>query len=114
MLSDTEFLAMLAVEVGKPGESRASIGRRMGYSRTTVSLILDGKYLGQLDKVKSAFERLILEPRWYCPRIAGEIDQTHCTRLRQEQAPLHNPQKMRLWQQCQNCSHNPACLRRSA
>lgn len=86
--------------------TKAAVAERLGYSRTTISLVLAGKYPGRLDKLeKKAIE--VLEPpvTVACPHLAQEIPVEQCKEYSLRKVPTHNPQKMAHWRACQECQN---------
>ena len=77
------------------------VANKLGYSRTTVSLVLSGKYQGKTDKVA----KIVLEvfAIVQCPFLQTEITLKECANFAHCKAPTHNPNKMQHWRNCQRC-----------
>lgn len=105
------WLDLLRTEVAANNDKNGKGGlkktaTRLGYSRTTVSLVIAGKYPGETDKVEvRVLERL---GSVECPATAMQaMPYAECQMMRTREAPTHNPMQMRFWRQCQSCSNNP-------
>ena len=84
--------------------SRQAVADKLGYSRTTISLVMSGKYPGKTDEVASRVaERL---GGFACPYDGQTITPEQCRKSAKEAAPTHNPSKMAKWSACQNCQRN--------
>ena len=74
----------------------------LGYSGTTLSLIVHGKYAGKTDRVAAAvaarYETVA------CPYQGKTIPLHECRSTAQGKAPTHNPMKMQQWLACQKCA----------
>lgn len=83
--------------------SKAAVGRKLDYSRTTISLVLDGKYNGSTvhieKKVMDVFGKVT------CPHLGYDITRADCISYCATQAPIQNPSRMRHWRACQSCEH---------
>jgi transcriptional regulator with XRE-family HTH domain len=100
--SDPRWLELLRAEADLT--SRAAVADRIGYSRTTISLVLSGKYPGNTDKI-AAKALAGLEPvlTVACPYLGVEIEAAACNQHSGQRAPTHNPAKMNHWKACHQC-----------
>lgn len=100
------FITLLANEVEQ--SNRTLAGKRVGLSRTAISLVLVNRY----PAATSGVERRVLEVLGRIPCMALDRDITveQCQAHRQRQAPTHNPMAMQHWRACQRCPNNPARL----
>ena len=82
----------------------AATARRLGYSRTAVSLALAGKYPGGTDKLATT----VLETfcRTLCPHLDREMTPAECAK-NGGRVPTSSPAALRLWRACQACPHKP-------
>lgn len=99
-----DWLDLLRAEVA--ASSLAAVAERIGVSRTTVSLLLAGKYPAKtLDaverKVRDAFEAR------RCPALNAVITGDACQRYRTRAMPRSSARDLRHWRTCQTCSYNP-------
>lgn len=103
-VQEPRWLQLVREAVGST--NRAAVASRLGYSRTTISLVVAGKYPGRIDKIaKKAIE--VLEPpvTVACPHLSEEIPVEQCIQFAQRKVPTHNPQKMAHWRACQECQN---------
>ena len=81
--------------------SLRQVAAELGYSGTTLSLIVHGKYAGKTDRVAAAvaarYETVA------CPYQGKTIPLHECRSTAQGKAPTHNPMKMQQWLACQKC-----------
>ncbi|MFN3881903.1 MAG: hypothetical protein ACK4L8_10795 [Nitrincola lacisaponensis] len=99
-----EWVVALAAEVDS--SNRAAVARRMGISRTSVSLVLANKYPspsthGIERKVTAMFSGVS------CP-VMGEITAEQCQTERKKPFVASNTTRIRLYRACSSCPHNPA------
>ena len=81
--------------------TRQAVADKLGYSRTTISLVISGKYPGKTDDVAARVaERL---GGFACLYDGQTITPEQCRKSAKEAAPTHNPSKMAKWSACQNC-----------
>ena len=82
--------------------SLRQVAAELGYSGTTLSLIVHGKYAGKTDRVAAAvaarYETVA------CPYQGKTIPLHECRSTAQGKAPTHNPMKMQQWLACQKCA----------
>ena len=96
------WFATLQAEVAN--STRQAVADKLGYSRTTISLVMAGKYPGKTDDVAARVaERL---GGFACPYDGQTITPEQCRKSAKEAAPTHNPSKMAKWSACQNCQRN--------
>lgn len=81
------------------------VAAELGYSGTTLSLIVHGKYAGKTDRVAAAvaarYETVA------CPHQGKTIPLHECHDTASGKAPTHNPIKMQQWRACQTCPKRP-------
>lgn len=81
------------------------VAQELGYSKTTLSLILNGHYVGKTDRVCDA---VLLRYHFVeCPHLRKMLRVHECVSLATSPAPTHNPIKMQQWRACQNCPKCP-------
>ena len=87
------------------GMTRQAIADEIDYSRTAVSLYLDGKYGGDTKRIERAiFQRF---NRFPCPHLKAEITQLDCAGYALRPCPTSNARDARHWRACQACPHKP-------
>ena len=82
--------------------SLRQVAAELGYSGTTLSLIVHGKYAGKTDRVAAA-----VAARYEtvdCPYQGKTIPLHECRDTASGKAPTHNPIKMQQWLACQKCA----------
>ncbi|MDS4020642.1 MAG: LacI family transcriptional regulator [Candidatus Competibacter sp.] len=87
-------------------DSITAVADRVGVSRTTISLVLAGKYPA---KTHDALERKVRDAldAWHCPFFDAELLGSHCRRYRERPMPRSSARDLRHWRVCQTCHHNP-------
>jgi hypothetical protein len=84
----------------------SSMGRiafELGVSRTTISLVLSGKYPARTDKIAGRVTDIYA--RIQCPFLAREISGSECRDFHTRETPTSSPFAMRHWRACQSCSN---------
>ena len=93
------WFALLKAQIA--AASLRQVAAELGYSGTTLSLIVHGKYAGKTDRVAAAvaarYETVA------CPYQGKTIPLHECRSTAQGKAPTHNPMKMQQWLVCQKC-----------
>lgn len=94
------WFALLKAQIA--AASLRQVAAELGYSGTTLSLIVHGKYAGKTDRVAAAvaarYETVA------CPYQGKTILLHECRSTAQGKAPTHNPMKMQQWLACQKCA----------
>ncbi len=99
---DGDWRSLLVGEVART--SIAATARRLGYSRTAVSLVLAGKYPGRTDTLAA---RVLAElGRVTCPHLGRTVTPGDCA-ISGGRVPTSSPAALRLWRACQTCPHRP-------
>jgi hypothetical protein len=84
---------------------KAAVARKLGVSRTTVSLALNGKYPASLDKLLQRAEAVYA--RFECPHLAAQITLVQCREYALRPCPTTSPRESRHWRACQKCALRP-------
>lgn len=100
----TDFLAILKREV--EASTIVAVAERIGYSRTSVSHLLHGRYPGNPHKIAAKIIEVFAD-QIVCPHLDREITPQHCVDLREAPMPTSNAKQLRHWTACQNCPNNP-------
>jgi hypothetical protein len=100
--SDPRWLELLRAEAART--NIGAVAGRVGYSRTTISLVMAGKYPGKTEKIAAAV-LAVLEAAVTvdCPYLGVAIEFAACTQHAGQRAPTHNPVKMHHWRACRQC-----------
>ncbi|WP_286695008.1 hypothetical protein [Spongiibacter sp. UBA1325] len=96
------FITVLANEVQE--SNQATVARRLGVSRTAISLLLRNKYP---TPSHANMESRILSTLGavHCPKL-GEISQAECQKHRNAKFIGSNPSRIALYRACQTCPNN--------
>lgn len=81
--------------------SRQEVADLLEVSRTTISLVMNGKYGGKTSAV--AFRVMDKLGRFPCLYDGQIISPTVCRSTATAAAPTHNPAKLAAWSACQRC-----------
>lgn len=83
--------------------SIAAVAEKIGVSRTTLSLVVNGKYPAGLDKVLERFDRTYLDVN--CPFAGRELTRADCNARSTAPRPFGGAAKTAWWEACQVCEH---------
>ena len=105
------WVQLLAAEVALSNRTQA--GKRIGMSRSAVSLVLVNRYPSPST---AGIERRVLAKlgRLECPAKGEVVTVIQCQEFREKPAPTHNPMAMQPWRTCQRCPHHPSCHAKEA
>lgn len=93
-------LCRAAVDAG----SMTEVAEQIGYSRTSISLYLSGKYGAGVENLEAAIlARYDIYP---CTHSGTEISGPDCQRRATAPRPFGGKAREAHWQTCQSCSHN--------
>jgi DNA-binding transcriptional regulator YdaS (Cro superfamily) len=99
-------MALLRLKCRETSVTR--VAERLGYSRTSVSLAVNGRYPGNVEtllrKVAAVYGNV------ECPYLGREIPPDECVENALRPCPTHNPMQMRHWRACQDCASRPQTL----
>lgn len=80
------------------------VAQLLGYSRTSISLALGGKYPGGTAKLEETVLTILDPSRQYACTYTGQtITADACRTQSTQRAPTHNPTLMGYWGACQRC-----------
>lgn len=101
--SRSDWLELLRAAAAR--ETIAGAAERVGLSRSTVSLLLAGKYparsLGNVErKVRDALDG------WRCPFLVREISESDCRAYQNRPTPRSSSREFKHWQACRQCVHS--------
>lgn len=109
-LPDPDWIDLLRQEVRKPEKSIASVAREMGMQRTQLSMLLSGTYGAKLDKVTRKFAHVAIgryAGQTFCPHLRAGISSAACRAHASAPMSTSNPDKLKHWVACRNCTQNP-------
>ncbi|MGB0732454.1 MAG: hypothetical protein ACPGPF_01775 [Pontibacterium sp.] len=85
--------------------TKAAVAKRLGISRSSVSLLLANKYpAANTHKMQAVVEAGL--GGMTCP-VLGEISASECQKQRETPFSSSNPTRIALYRACQRCPHNP-------
>lgn len=84
--------------------SMTEVAEKLDISRTTISLVISGKYPAKTDKIETKV--LNVYGKVSCPFLGVEITQTECKKHHTNMAPTSSPRAMKHWRACLTCPHS--------
>lgn len=81
------------------------VADKLGVSKTTVSLLINGKYPADTAKMQNLVESVFLGYTVHCP-ILGEIPKHRCAAQQSTVDPGNRPQAIQLWKACRSGCEN--------
>ncbi len=103
-----DWIELLRAERLK-GKSIAEIAREIGMKRSSLSLLINGKYPAGLAKVTAKYGPKVLmryRNQVACPHLGRGIGTAECARHASAPMTMSSPAKLRHWRACQSCPHN--------
>ncbi len=99
-MNETDAVELLRQKVQELGQGEVS--KRLGYSKATVSLVINRKYNGNLNSVSLKIKEVFGGLKVNCP-VLGEIDLAECAENRRQPFSATNPLRVRLFKACRTC-----------
>lgn len=84
--------------------SNDAVAQKLGISRTTVSLVVRGKYPADTKRIAAIV--LSALDRWHCPYLNTDITAEDCAAARSGPTPSHDPMRLAHRRMCRTCNHN--------
>ncbi|HZZ04610.1 hypothetical protein [Paraburkholderia sp.] len=103
MTPANDWMQMLRDAVAASSQTAAA--KKLDVSRTTVSLVLAGKYLGKTDRVAARVMNVFGQVK--CTHTGQPISLTVCVSYTERRAPLNNPLELSHWRTCLTCPLRP-------
>ena len=86
--------------------SLGAVAKAMGVSKAMISLVVNGKYKGNMANVKSLVESVFMGYTVTCP-VLGQIPKHKCTETQNTKHVSSSPNAIRLWKACRSdCTHS--------
>ena len=102
IVDENKWLEILRQEADRTSITAAA--KKIGYSRSSVSLALKGDYPGGIDRLRAAvLEKLTGAVP--CPHLKTDLKSSECKDYRTRRMPLSDPKALRHWTACQTCPH---------
>lgn len=100
-----DWIEALAAECARVG-SQAKVARDLGYSPSTLSLVLKGTYPGSTAAIEAVVRGRLMSSVVDCP-VVGELPTDQCQRHQQAPWAPHNPQRIAFFRACRSgCPHS--------
>ena len=97
---EPEWLTILKREC--EGRSKAAVARELGYARTSVSLVVSGRYGGSPARIAARVMEVFGKPR-FCPHLKSEISPVACSDRRSGPMPTSSASDLKHWTACKSC-----------
>ena len=104
-MPEHDWLALLRQAVAADPRHITGVSERIGYSRTTVSLVLAGKYPNPTDVASAVIAAYV---RIDCPHLRISLDPADCTTYAARRYSALNAADVPHWRACRKCPHNTA------
>ena len=104
MSEQSDWIETLREQCRRHGSKE--VGDEIGYSKTVISQVLNGKYPGNLAKVEDAVRGAYLGKCVACP-VLGELARNRCLEHQQRPFATTNPTRVKLFRACRSgCPHS--------
>jgi hypothetical protein len=89
--------------------SQARAANLVGYSSTTLSLVIGNRYAGDMAAVEERVRATVMSESIRCPEL-GDLDLAQCLDWRKRAADFQPTSTLRriMFDACRACPHNPA------
>lgn len=84
------------------GSSVTAVAARLGVSRSSVSLLLSGKYPGNTERMAARIIETYGQLK-QCP-LYGKVNDAFCAERQAAPMPTSSPWALRRWRECRNCA----------
>ena len=91
--------AAALLESAVASSSVTAVARRLGVARSSLSLVINGKYPGGTGKMEQRIMEILGQP---CPVYGGTRGPEACASRRAASMPTSNPYALRQWRECQH------------
>lgn len=102
---EPEFISIMRDRLAAFGGIKQALADELNMSRTTISLVLSGKYGADTSKIEAAVMAAYTD-RVACPHLDKSISQTDCAGFSKRLMPISNPPALRHWTACRACPHS--------
>lgn len=102
-----DWISELAAACERLGQKE--VAKRIGYSPSVISQVLNNKYPGDLDRVQAQIEGVLMKRVVDCP-VLGEITLDVCRGHQKRKFSTTNPMRVQMYRACRNgCPHSTLC-----
>lgn len=85
--------------------SQRAVSKKIGYSATTISLVLKGTYKGDLEAIERAVKIKLAKHSVSCP-VLGQITAADCSTHQNKPFSNSSSMRVRLFRACRKCPNN--------
>lgn len=85
--------------------TQRSVANKIGYSATTINLVLRGTYKGDIRAVENAVRKKLMCATITCP-VLGQITAEECSDNHTKPFSASSSARVRLFKACKNCAFN--------
>lgn len=103
--SDQALRALSLMQQEASRTSKAALAIRLGVSRTSISLVIGGKYPARNDAIFAA--ALSVLDRHNCPYLGADVEAGYCHETNTGPTPTWDPSALSQRRMCQQCEHKP-------
>ncbi len=83
-----------------------TVGKQLGYSKTTISQVINRKYPGDLERIQKQVEAQLMQNQVECPFL-GDIALSICLQHQERKFSVTNPMRVQMYRACrQQCPHS--------
>lgn len=100
-----DWLNILREEIERAGSIQA-VADQLGYKRPSISLALNGKYVGSTNKIRAKVIATFCD-RVLCPHTNLDLSQIDCEYTRTGPLPMSDAKALDQWTACKFCPNNP-------
>ena len=102
-----DWIKELAAACDRLGQKE--IAKRIGYSSSVVSQVINNKYPGDLERVRDQVEGVLMNRVVDCPML-GDITLDVCRGHQRRKFSATNPMRVQMFRACRNgCPHSTFC-----
>lgn len=101
-MSNEDAVKLLREQLGK-GKSQNKVGQEIGYSGAAVSLLLSGKYSGDINAICEAVLSTYSMDTVECPGLGHSITIRECARWCKQPFAATNQQRVHMYRTCRKC-----------
>jgi hypothetical protein len=100
------WLDLLERAIAQAGAGRmGDVAARLGYAKSTLSLVRHGRYIGSTANIEAAVLRVYGQIQ--CPHLGHELSAQDCASYASRPTPTSSAPALRHWSACQECPHRP-------
>lgn len=101
----SDWRALLERAIAEDPRGRTGVAEEIGFSRTAVSLVVNGNYIADTRHFAAAV--LSRYDRRDCPHTGENVPPEYCRKKALCPAPFGGVSRAAHWRACQTCPHKP-------